>query len=88
MVLKVLLLDNLFKAAKLLHSTLVSAKALLKEATGSTAAFKLDKIHSTAFVWSPAGELMDNLTSESNTLMTLVIRHGKVGPKENRRVKI
>ena len=78
--LKILFLDNFFKAGKLLHSTLVCAEALLKEAASSTAAFEFDKIHGAALVWSPAGKLVDNLTSESNTLVTLVLRHRKAKP--------
>ena len=74
-VLKILLLDDFLKARKLLHSTLVSTKALLKEAAGSTAALKLDEIHSTALVWSPTSKFMNNLASKSNTFMTLVLRH-------------
>ena len=61
-------LNNFFKSVKLLHSTAVCAKALLKELASSTAAFDLDKIHCVALVWLPADKLVDDLASEVNTL--------------------
>ena len=72
-------LNDVFKVGKLLHSTLVGTKALLKEATSLTTAFKFDKIHSTAFVWRKSGNLVDDFanksTASTSLLLTFSSRH-------------
>ena len=68
MLVKVLLLDDSLQVSKLVHSAGVCSEPLLEEAAGGPPLIELEEIHSTPFVWSPTGELVNNFPNELSAL--------------------